>query len=990
MKSHKNIGESMFKIKNKLRLLLLIPIAGLVYFSAEIIVDKKRIADDMSLVQVLANVSIQMSRLVHELQKERGLSVGFLERSRKPFRQELESQKKLTDQKRIQLNNFIDNMEKQSLPDSIQTSLKNALAELDSIEGFREKVHARQVLMSDTIQFYSNINHSFVHTIIEITGLTDHAKLATMMHAYVNLLQAKDKAGLERAVGIYIFTNTGDQLKLMNQFRRLITDEKAYIKIFKTFATLEQKQFYDKVLLQDIGLNKEIRMLKKTLTIRELKGKILASLNTHLGHEGLIQYFKNYVLKGDQKYIELFMKKYSNIIRVINQWQRVEKLSASKLSDLKNLKKIIKKYKASLNIAIRLKEKKKSVLEINSIIKINDKPVTQSLNQLLQGYDYNIKPEQCYKVMSRYVDGLGKVEEKIFKDIKTIASDLKDTARYGFIYYSTGALLSILATFFLSIVFTRRITNPLELAVQLAHRLAKGERDIDVEVNSRDETGQLLTAMINMAQSIKIAEETMQKSEESLSLAQGIAHLGNGSWDKDSGEVTMSDELLRIFGYLPGFLGLSYENLINIIHPEDRERVVQRLNANIEGKKEYFDMGFRIVRLDGTERYIHSLGELRFDSHGNLLGIVGIGQDITERMKANEERNQLAQFPDNNPNPVLRVNKNYVILYANKASRTLLGHWDSKVGDLFHESCHQPIKEVLNTGKSTSIEIKVKQFTYSFLIVPVEGTDDVYIYGEDITAYKQAEEKLQKAKELVEAESLAKSNFLRTIGHELRTPMNGFIGMTELTLRTELDPEQRDYLETARDSADILLTLLNSLLNYTKLEAGKIPLNLIEFDLRESLEKRLKVFILQAKQKQIDMTCEVSNDVPNSLVGDIDKIHQILVNMVMNAIKFTKRGQINIRIKQEMDSAEHVNGTVDLLFEVSDTGIGIPLDQQDLIFDPFTQVDGSTSRNYEGTGLGLNIAKDLAALVGGVLKVESELGKGSRFYFTVKVGLKGS
>ncbi len=979
-------GKLIFRIKNKLRLLLFIPISGLIYFSAHIILDKKQIANEMSLVQELANVSTHMSQLAHELQKERGLSVGFLGGDGKSFILKLESQKKITDQKRIHLHNFIDNMGKQSLPDSIRMSLKDALAGLDDIDGFREKVRIKQTSMSDTIQFYSSVNYSFFHTIIQLSGLTNHAVLFTMMHAYINLLQAKDRVGLERAIGVYIFTDTDVQLELMDEFRHLITEETAYIKVFKTFAAPEQRQFYDNTLLQDNEENKEIRALRRVLTIKELKGKILANLNTYLGYGGLIHHFKNYVLRGDQKHIDLFMKKYSSIIRVINKWQRLEKLSASELSDLDKLKKTIERYKTSLNQAIRLRGKNKNAAEIDSIVKINDKPAIQAINRLLQAYDHSVTPERWYRVMSSYVDGLGKVERKIFIDITELAGDLKDTARNGFIYYSIGSLATILVAFFLSFIIARRITNPLELAVQLAHRLAQGERNINVEVSSRDETGQLLKAMKDMAYSIKLAEETLQESERSLSQAQAISHLGNWSWDKASTKIDMSDELHRIMGYGSKRFDSNYNDLINKVHPDDRVRVSQTLSDMLDEKIVQFGLDFRILRLDGRERTIHSQGELRFDNHGNLLGMVGVGQDITERMKANEEREILAQFPNKNPNPVLRVNEDYVILYANKASRTLLGHWNAEVGDLFHESCHQSIKEVLNTKKSTSVEIKVRQFTYSFLIVPVEGIDNVYVYGEDITTYKQAEETLQKAKELAEAASLAKSNFLRNIGHELRTPMNGFIGMTELALRTELSPEQRDYLEMARESAGSLLVVLNNLLDFTKIETGKMTLDKTNFPLRKSLGKRFKIFILQAKQKKIDMTYEISEDLPDLLEGDFAKIHQVLANLVTNAIKFSKKGKINIEVGRNKTNLKQMDGVIDLHFKVSDTGIGIPLDKQESIFEPFTQVDSSTTRMYEGTGLGLNISRDLVTLMGGTLWVESELGKGSQFHFTVRLG----
>jgi two-component system sensor histidine kinase/response regulator len=500
----------------------------------------------------------------------------------------------------------------------------------------------------------------------------------------------------------------------------------------------------------------------------------------------------------------------------------------------------------------------------------------------------------------------------------------------------------------------------------------------------------------------KRSEEALRESEMRFQSAFDYAPMGISLVTPDGRFVQVNGAFCEIVGYTKEeLLATRFQAITS---PEDLAASSESVRQLVAGEVKTFQIEKHYVHKRGHEVLSLTNVSLIRDVRNNPQYLIAQIQDISARKQTEESlRESERRFRD------LFENASDVIYTAdfagnftslNKSGERMTGYTREEAVHLNFSQVVSPetlklVREMTErklksqdetvyeleflrkSGEPLLVEISSRAITRNGKPIGIQGI------GRDITQRKQVELELKRARDVAVESSRIKSEFLANMSHEIRTPMNGILGMTELALETNLTAEQREYLQIVKTSTHSLLTVINDILDFSKIEAGKLDLDAIDFSLQEAIAGATRTIALRAHEKGLELAFEVSEDVPDALMGDPGRLRQVVVNLLGNAVKFTEAGEVLVRVDKESGTDENV----DLHFSICDTGIGIPADKQKLIFSAFAQADGSTTRKYGGTGLGLAICSQLVEMMGGRIWVESEEGKGSTFHFAARFGL---
>ena len=456
----------------------------------------------------------------------------------------------------------------------------------------------------------------------------------------------------------------------------------------------------------------------------------------------------------------------------------------------------------------------------------------------------------------------------------------------------------------------------------------------------------------------------------------------------------ISPRVETMFGYPPE-RWMDSEFFPSVLHPDDRERVLAEQEEWLSRTADRWTNEYRVIAADGGTVWVRDDAWIVKNADGSPSRVHGFMIDITEQAAADAEIRRQKQYfeslVDVSPVAIVVMDADERVSGWNPAAAELFG-WSAEeargkyIDDLVfdhggRDEGREVTGEALATGRAQRIGRRSRRDGASvdveLMLVPLSVDGEhvgFYAIYHDIT-------ELQRAREEAEAATQAKSAFLATMSHEIRTPMNAVIGMTDLLLDTDLTGEQREFAEVVRTSGDALLHVIDDILDYSKIEAGKLELERAPFDLRECVEGALDLVASRAWEKQIELGCLIDESAPAGIVGDEARLRQVLLNLLSNAVKFTEKGEVVVLVRAQHASS----GSYRLDLAVRDTGIGIPRERMDRLFASFSQVDASTTRRYGGTGLGLAISRRLVGLMGGTISVESEEGKGSTFQIELPV-----
>ena len=967
-------------------MLLLIPFVGMGWFGGQLVLEKRQIVKQMDVMERLSNLTLMIGDLIHETQKERGLTAGFLSSKGTWFQMQLAPQRHKTDQHFQKALHFLQASENNSSTTDLPISSSTLRQQHEDIQHIRKKIDATSITPKESIQFISNINIQLLGSIESISEPSNNPGLSILTHGYTNLLFAKELAGIERALLTSVFTKRGFGLGEYFQFGRLVSHQETFLHEFFTTASASQIAFF-KEKMASPAITEVERM-------RELAFKggseshlhiLLGQLFQHMALRGTYHSVKNLLIRGSHygakndeprpeqqaKYKQQFENKFQGVKAIIQEILTLpqEEISPEQRQDILTIWVNILSYKNSIDTIIALQNEGRHIKDIDNNIKrgvkIDDDPADQAIQRLMAGASlgrFNIDPQQWFDTMSKRIDLLKEVENHLSQDIKMQVSSTRGQAIETLWKYLIIALGAIAVALTLGLLLIRQLLaqiggEPAEV-VAIANQVANG--DLSVSLDSSERRSGIYAAVRDMVHSfsevIRHAETIAQgdysvkiqprSDHDTLAIAlskmtQSLRQMDEERWS----ENWLKDGISALQDLMQGTPGQT-ELTQGVL-----DFMVEQLDALIGN--------LFLVQDDGLlERAAHfPKGNNEDGNHVFQPGEGIVGQAAAE--KTIIQRSATSEKPLHTPPGHGRVELSDRYTFPLASGDQVMGVLELgtayPLDGLQWEFLHQATHRI-----ALAIEVMSSRFQLTTML-----------------RHSQAQ-----AKALNQANQY-KSQFLANMSHEIRTPMASIIGMAQMASESDLDETQRKYINSIHSSAEVLMRIINDILDFSKVEAGKLSIESVPFDLNEIFLRLGSTLRAKLISTEVEAEISLSPDIPETLVGDPVRLRQILINLTDNAAKFTPRGKINVSAEIVSTAPEQVT----LLFSIRDTGIGMDKQQTERLFKPFEQADSSTTRQYGGTGLGLAICKQLVELMGGQMHVESKPGTGSLFTFNITFGI---
>ena len=544
------------------------------------------------------------------------------------------------------------------------------------------------------------------------------------------------------------------------------------------------------------------------------------------------------------------------------------------------------------------------------------------------------------------------------------------------------------------LVFGTGLSGLLGLVVHLSQKSRRRRQEIEV-TNRR---------LVDENYERRQIETRLKVSEDRLNLALESSQVGVFDWNLPTGRVHFSPGVWGMIGQEAGVMAPSMRSWDRLVHPDDKPMLKRDFAQREDRRTTYIETEYRVRHADGSWVWVLERAKcVSYTPEGRPVRVTGTFQDISPRKETESalrtsqaETRKLAMVASITDNLVVIADARARVEWVNESFSRLLDYSLSEVVGRELVSFIDPsgtslaeieqVRTEVRGGRPHTADVVARsrtgrKFNLHLEVQPVADNQGVVqnfiavLY--DITPRVETERNLRDAKVQAEATTRAKSEFLASMSHEIRTPMNGVIALASLLLESPLNAEQADWVRTIRSSGDALLTIINDILDFSKIESGRLEIEKHPFAVHDCIEDVFDLFSLPAGTKNVELAAFVEDDVPSRIVGDPTRLRQVLVNLVGNAVKFTPEGAISVLVKRGRAEDE-------LEFEVVDTGIGIPTARVESLFQPFTQVDSSTTRRFGGTGLGLAISRRLVELMGGAISVTSEHRHGTTFRFSIR------